>query len=93
MYLGKIVEIAPAELFDSPPMHPYTQALLDAAPLADPSLKKEIKPLSGDLPSPLHPPAGCRFHTRCPESQEICGQKEPELKEIEPGHQCACHFR
>lgn len=93
MYLGKIVEVAPAELFDSPPMHPYTQALLEAAPVADPSLNQEIKPLSGDLPSPLHPPPGCRFHTRCPERQAICETDEPELKEIETGHVCACHFR
>jgi oligopeptide transport system ATP-binding protein len=93
MYLGKVVEIAPAELFDSPPMHPYTQALLEAAPVADPDLKKEVKPLSGDLPSPLTPPSGCRFHTRCPEVQDLCVNQEPPLKEIEPRHLCACHFR
>ncbi len=93
MYLGQIVEVAPAEIFDSPPMHPYTQALLDAAPLPDPELIQEILPLPGDVPSPLHPPSGCRFHTRCPEAKEICQKDVPQLKEIGPGHLCACHLR
>jgi oligopeptide transport system ATP-binding protein len=93
MYLGKIVEIAPADVFDSPPMHPYTQALLDAAPLPDPDLNQEIHALPGDVPSPLHPPTGCRFHTRCPEMKEICSKETPELKNIGQDHLCACHFR
>jgi oligopeptide/dipeptide ABC transporter ATP-binding protein len=93
MYLGKMVEIAPAEQFDRPPMHPYTQALLDAAPIADPSLGQEIRTLSGDMPSPLNPPDGCRFHTRCPECRPVCETDEPPLKEIAPSHLCACHFR
>ncbi len=93
MYLGKIMELTPAALFARPPRHPYTEALLLAAPQADP--KKRLPPpaLKGDVASPINPPAGCRFHTRCPEAQALCHQEVPELREIEPGHLCACHFR
>ncbi len=93
MYLGKIVEVAPAAGFDSPPMHPYTEALLAAAPVADPRKPMRPAPLRGDVASPIDPPPACRFHTRCPETQDICSQKEPPLREIESGHLCACHFR
>ena len=93
MYLGRIVEVAPAASFGSPPMHPYTQALVEAAPLPDPTAKKDHPPLGGDVPSPLDPPPACRFHTRCPEMKDICCQEEPPLKEIGPGQLCACHFR
>ena len=93
MYLGKIVEVAPRDGFAKPPMHPYTQALLASAPVADPAKRFIQPPLSGDVPSPINPPSGCRFHTRCPEKKDICTQKEPELEEIEPRHFCACHFR
>ncbi len=93
MYLGGIVEIAPAEVFEAPPMHPYTEALLASAPVPDPTMRKQAPPLTGDLPSPLNPPPGCRFHTRCPEAADICRRERPLLREIEPGHSCACHFR
>lgn len=93
MYLGGIVEIAPAEVFESPPMHPYTEALLASAPVPDPARRKLDPPLLGDLPSPLNPPPGCRFHTRCPEAAEVCREQRPDLREIALGHSCACHFR
>ena len=93
MYLGKIVEVAPAESFNTPPMHPYTQALLAAAPIADPEHIQDVVPLHGDVPSPMNPPSGCSFHTRCPEAQERCSAEAPELKEVAPNHLCACHYR
>ena len=93
MYLGKIVEVAPRDGFTEPPMHPYTEALLASAPVADPSKRFSQPPIAGDVASPIDPPTGCRFHTRCPEKKDICAKKEPELKEIEPRHFCACHFR
>ena len=93
MYLGKIVEVAPAEGFDVPPMHPYTAALIASAPRAEPGRHHRPPPLKGDPASPINPPSGCRFHTRCPEAKEICQIEEPPLKEIQPEHWCACHFR
>jgi oligopeptide/dipeptide ABC transporter ATP-binding protein len=94
MYLGSIVEIAENdELYDHP-AHPYTQALLSAIPVADPkrarSTQRQV--IQGDLPSPLHIPTGCRFHTRCPYATERCKTECPQLKTIAPGHQVACHL-
>ncbi len=92
MYLGKIVETTDRETLYKNPLHPYTQALLLAIPAATPDQKKERLIISGDVPSPLNPPSGCRFHPRCPIAQEICSHEEPELRELHPGHQAACHF-
>jgi oligopeptide transport system ATP-binding protein len=92
MYLGKIAEVAPAgELYERP-LHPYTQALLSAIPIPDPEASHEHRlRLEGDLPSPAHPPSGCRFHTRCPYATEICKEKEPQGIEYFPGHIGYCH--
>jgi len=92
MYLGTLVETADKDVLYDRPLHPYTQALLSSVPVPDPSLKKERIILKGDLPSPVDPPTGCRFHTRCPSCMEICKVKEPVFKEAEPGHQVACHL-
>ncbi len=92
MYLGKIVEIADKkELFDNP-KHPYTLALLSAIPIPDPKAKKNEIILEGDLPSPINPPSGCRFHTRCPYAKPICKKEEPILKDIGNVHKVACHL-
>lgn len=92
MYLGNIVELASSQGMFDHPMHPYTEALLSAIPTTDPDHKKEIVPLEGDIPSPVHPPEGCKFHTRCKYCQEICKHVTPELRELEPNHFVACHF-
>jgi len=92
MYLGKIVELANCKELYQKPLHPYTQALLCCLPIPDPTLKRDSIILRGDVPSPINPPKGCRFHTRCHYVQEICRQKEPELRAVESDHQAACFF-
>jgi peptide/nickel transport system ATP-binding protein len=92
MYLGKVVEIAEKkDLFDSP-LHPYTKALLSSIPVPNPTLQRERVMLTGDVPSPINPPTGCRFHTRCPFAVEKCKQEEPSLREISREHFVSCHF-
>jgi oligopeptide/dipeptide ABC transporter ATP-binding protein len=94
MYLGKIVEISPAEELYARPVHPYTEALLSAVPIPDPDLSaaRQQIVLEGDVPSPISPPAGCRFHPRCRYATEICGTQEPPLvRHGATGHLAACH--
>ena len=93
MYLGKMVEVAARETLFATPAHPYTQALLSAVPVPDPTRRRTRTLIKGETPSPIAPPSGCRFHTRCPMAEAICRQAEPELLEIAPGHAVACHFK
>src|SRR5437773_1247746 len=92
MYLGKIVELAPKKSVFSGPKHPYTQALLSAVPVPDPAAKRQRIILKGDVPSPINPPKGCRFHTRCPFVFDRCRTEEPELRSVEDGQWVACHL-
>jgi len=93
MYLGKIVEYADKKTLFTNPQHPYTEALLSAVPIPNPAVKRDKRILQGDVPSPINPPPGCHFHTRCPYAEERCRMKEPPLKETAPGHAVACHLR
>jgi len=93
MYLGRIVEHTDRETLFRKPLHPYTEALLAAVPVPDPAVRRAKRVLQGDVPSPLHPPAGCHFHTRCPYAEARCRSETPRLREIEPGHHVACHLR
>ena len=90
MYLGRLVEWTDRESLFREPLHPYTRALIAAIPIPDPTLKRTRVILKGDVPSPLHPPAGCAFHPRCPVVKDICSQSRPEFKEAKPGHWTAC---
>ena len=92
MYLGKIVEIAEHNSLFSNPLHPYTRALLSAIPVPDPDIHDDIITLEGDVPSPINPPSGCRFHTRCSSVHTICKEEEPELRPIGNEHWAACHY-
>ena len=92
MYLGKIVEYADKQTLFTQPRHPYTEALLSAVPVPNPKLKREKRLLQGDVPSPINPPPGCTFHTRCPYAEARCKIERPLLREISPGHGVSCHL-
>jgi peptide/nickel transport system ATP-binding protein len=93
MYLGKVCEVGPPDQLYERPAHPYTAALLAAIPIADPSIRPADRPaLGGEIPSPVAPPSGCRFRTRCPRAQDVCAQQEPQIHEIATGQYVACHF-
>jgi oligopeptide transport system ATP-binding protein len=92
MYLGRIVEIAPARALYATPKHPYTEALLSAVPIPDPTLQRKRIVLNGDVPNPISPPAGCHFHPRCPRAEARCRTEAPVLHDTGPGQQVACHF-
>jgi len=91
MYLGKIMEMGTAENIVYEPLHPYTKALISAVPVPDPKSRRTRLTIKGEIPSPVNPPPGCRFHTRCPIAEEVCGKEEPKLVEVEKEHYVACH--
>ena len=94
MYLGRVVEIASARDLYTNPKHPYTEALLSAVPIPDPTVKRKRIVLKGDVPNPINPPKGCHFHTRCPIAQlPLCSTETPPLEQDANGHWCACHLR
>ena len=93
MYLGKIVEYADKRTLFLDPLHPYTEALLAAVPVPNPKLKRAKRPIPGDVPSPMNPPPGCPFHTRCTYAVDRCRADVPPLREVAPGHWAACHLR
>ena len=93
MYLGKIVEYTDKQTLFTRPLHPYTEALLAAVPVPNPRIKRMKHLLQGDVPSPINPPSGCTFHTRCPYAEARCQSEVPALREVNPGHQVACHLR
>jgi peptide/nickel transport system ATP-binding protein/oligopeptide transport system ATP-binding protein len=92
MYLGRIVELTLADQLYKNPRHPYSEALLNAVPIPDPHARRQKRPLSGEIPSPLNPPSGCHFHPRCPYARELCQHQSPELLDKGGGHLAACHF-
>jgi oligopeptide/dipeptide ABC transporter ATP-binding protein len=93
MYLGKIVEYTDKQTLFTNPLHPYTEALLAAVPVPNPRVKRKKQLLQGDVPSPINPPPGCTFHTRCPYAEARCKVDVPALREVNPGHRVACHLR
>jgi oligopeptide/dipeptide ABC transporter ATP-binding protein len=92
MYLGKFCEVGPGELVYKQPLHPYTRALLDSIPSTEPGAARATAPITGEPPSPISPPSGCRFRTRCPRAADKCADEVPEPRELAPGHLVACHF-
>jgi peptide/nickel transport system ATP-binding protein len=92
MYLGRIVEMGPRAQIVTAPRHPYTKALLSAVPVPDPNRKPNPFRLKGDVPSPINPPSGCTFHTRCPLAFDRCRVEAPAMREVAPGQLCACHL-
>ncbi len=92
MYLGQIVELASRQALCENALHPYTRALISAIPRPEPGARRERILLKGEVPSPMDPPAGCRFHTRCQRAMDVCTQQEPTQREVEAGHWVACHL-
>ena len=93
MYLGRIVEIAPKRAIFTRPLHPYTEALLESVPVPDPLARRARRVLTGDVPSPINPPSGCHFHTRCPYVEERCKRETPLMRQVAPEQFVACHLR